>query len=190
MVHAMRALSGAADTLLSVMEVFINEPLLDWNKEVATTMLKQEKQEGGGGGKNKTQPPKPAAAAKAKAKPKKSGRGESAETKHDGGDGDDDDDDLDDDADGALSASQVVRGSSSSSSTFASVESAGAELRWLPQRKIHYAREKLHRGNPAHIMRQEFRDSAHSMTKPAAKQIEQCILPDALAVAGGACGCG
>lgn len=34
MVHAMRALSAASETILSVMEVFVHEPLLDWNKEV------------------------------------------------------------------------------------------------------------------------------------------------------------
>jgi hypothetical protein len=153
MVHAMRALASAADTLLSIMEVFINEPLLDWNKDVCMTTVRQQKQLKD---QNKN---------------------------------------IDEDVDAGIdsreaNASQLSGTSGSLVSSDARDSTKGAtELRWLPHRKIHYAREKLHRGNPAHIMLHEFRDSGHSSTKRYAQQIEHCILPPATTIKAGSRRC-
>lgn len=153
MVHAMRALSSNADTLLSVMEVFIHEPLLDWNKEI-----KSSKRQAGPG----------AGAARRK------------EVKRGGSKNDDGDEEA---KVGAPSASQLVSESADTDGSYESFASADArgELQWVPNRKIRFAKEKLHCGNPAHIMRQEFRDSAHSVVRAASANIEKCIMGDAMA---------
>ena len=156
MVHAMRALSNSAETLLSVMEVFINEPLLDWNKQVKSD-----------GGKSNA----------AKQSVAKKGRGKKAASSAEA---------KEDDAASAsptLSQYSVSSSHSGSFDSFASADARG-ELQWLPHRKIMYAREKLNRGNPAAIMLQEYRDSAHFRTKPAAKQIEACISGSSTAGSG------
>ena len=143
----MRALSSNSDTLLSVMEVFIHEPLLDWNKEI-----KSSKRQSGPNIRHK--------------------KALSGGSK----------DDNDEAKAGPASASQLVSESETDGSyeSFASADARG-ELQWVPNRKIRFAKEKLHCGNPAHIMRQEFRDSAHSVVRPASLNIEKCIMGDVTA---------
>jgi len=132
MVHAMRALSGAAETLLSVMEIFINEPLLDWNKDINSANAKQL------------------------ADPES---------------GTDEDEDE-------SNASQISVSDASNTSTSAieALSSGAKHLQWLPNRKINYAKAKLQLGNPAHIMAQEFEDSAYGDLRKIAPKIKGCIF--------------